>query len=113
MRNNLATTIGLVVGGAIAYAIVGDWDRSGRMIVVLVAALAFAALITAIVVSYMRYKRPEPVQPPAETPTRNPLLSRTGNLVFYMPPGTSTQGLLPYGYGQPEQPTYHPGQLVD
>lgn len=114
MRNNLATTIGLVVGIAIAYAIVGDWERSGRMIVVLVAALAFAALITAIIVSYMRYKRPDPVQPPAETPTRNPPLSRTGNLVFYMPPGTSTQGMVPYGYGlPPEQPYYHPGQLED
>lgn len=112
MRNNLATTIGLVVGIAIAYAIVGDWDRSGRMIVVLVAALAFAALITAIIVSYLRYKRPEPVQPPPETP--KPPLSRTGNFVFYMPPGTSTQGMVPYGYGlPPEQTYYHPGQLED
>lgn len=112
MRNNLVSTIGLVVGIAIAYAIIGDWDRSGRMIVVLVAALAFAALITAIIVSYMRYKRPEPVQPPAKP--EPPPFSRTGNVIFTMPPGTMPQGMVPYNYGQPtEQVYYPPGQLVD
>lgn len=87
-------------------------ERSGRMIVVLVAALVFAALITAIIVSYMRYKRPEPVQPPAKP--SSPPFSRTGNVIFTMPPVRCRRAWCPTTTGsRPSRLHDPPGQLVD
>ena len=111
MRTIYATT-GLLIGGALAYSIVFDWEQSGNRIVMLAFALGIAALITLAIVAYMRYKRPDPVQPPPKP--EPPPFDRRGNIIFTMPPGTMPQGLMPYNYGdQPQAPTYHPSQLID
>lgn len=113
MRDKILVTLVLVLGAPFAYAIIGDWDRSGSEIVRMLAGLILAALVTVIVVSYLRYKRPEPpVTPPSPPAQPTYPLARQGNIVLYtaQPPA----GIMPYGYGQPtEQVYYPPGQLID
>lgn len=113
MRDKIMVTLVLVMGVPFAYAIIGDWDRSGSEIVRMLAGLVLAALVTVIVVSYLRFKRPEPPAPPPAPPAQAQYpLARQGNIVLYtaQPPA----GIQPYGYGQPpEQIYYQPGQLVD
>ena len=109
MRTIYATT-GLLIGCAFAYSIVFDWDQSGNRIVMLAFALGLAALVTLVIVAFMRFRQPI-VQPPPETP--KPPLSRTGNFVFYLPPGTTPQGLMPSAYNDQPQAPYHPSQLID
>ena len=112
MRANFITALTLVIGVPFAYAIIGDWDRSGSELVRMLFGVILAALVTVVIVAFLRYKRPDPVQPPPKP--EPPPFDRRGNIIFTMPPGTMPQGLMPYNYGdQPQAPTYHPSQLID
>ena len=95
MRDKILVTLIAVFGVPFAYAIIGDWDRSGSQIVRMLAGLILATLVTVIVVSYLRYKRPEPpVTPPAQ-PAQQPYpFSPRGNIVVYS--AQQPTGIQPY-----------------